>query len=275
MLAPGPTPGECSGPGQAPPFAMLPPMRARAVSLDLFDTLVDLHMEALPEFRLGERVLRGTAGLLHEVAGAPLSASLETFVRELSAVDRELRKTHYAQQRELPTDTRFTALLERFDRRDPDLVAELTRTHMDALVERVRILPHHVEALAALRDRGLRVAVCSNFSHTGTAERVLAEAGLTPHLDSIVISETVGLRKPHSRIFEATLEALGTDPGETLHVGDNLEADVGGAAALGMPSVWITRRVSDPAAALGGFEGPRPQHVIADLDELPGLVDAS
>jgi FMN phosphatase YigB (HAD superfamily) len=48
-------------------------------------------------------------------------------------------------------------------------------------------------------------------------------------------------------------------------VGDNLAADVAGAAALGIRTVWITRRVADPAAALAKHTGARPDHQIADL----------
>jgi hypothetical protein len=39
-----------------------------------------------------------------------------------------------------------------------------------------------------------------------------------------------------------------------------------------MRTAWITRRVADPDAALAGFEGPRPDFVLADLRELLPLV---
>jgi putative hydrolase of the HAD superfamily len=84
----------------------------------------------------------------------------------------------------------------------------------------------------------------------------------------------VGWRKPRREIFEALLGDLGLAPGDVLHVGDNLEADVGGAAALGMRTAWLTRRVSDPSAARERYPGPPPDFTIADLAELPALLDA-
>ena len=45
-------------------------------------------------------------------------------------------------------------------------------------------------------------------------------------------------------------------PEELLHVGDNLVADIEGAATLGMRTVWLTRKVKDPDAALAAYEGP-------------------
>jgi putative hydrolase of the HAD superfamily len=118
----------------------------------------------------------------------------------------------------------------------------------------------------------VRLAVCSNFSHSQTAFAVLEAAGLRWSFDAVVISDAVGFRKPRPEIFRATLGALGTEPEETLHVGDNLAADVAGAAALGMRTAWITRRVAKADEALAKHAGAKPDHVLADLRELFEIV---
>ena len=71
------------------------------------------------------------------------------------------------------------------------------------------------------------------------------------------------------------LDELGVSPAETIHVGDSLRADVGGAAALGIRTVWITRRIADPSAALAAHRGPPPDWSIHDLAELPRLLEQS
>ena len=40
-----------------------------------------------------------------------------------------------------------------------------------------------------------------------------------------------------------------------------------------MRTAWLTRRIPDPAAARARYEGPPPDHVIADLEELEALLD--
>jgi putative hydrolase of the HAD superfamily len=127
--------------------------------------------------------------------------------------------------------------------------------------------------LARLQAR-FALGVCSNFSHAATARRVLEEHRLAGAFRAVVVSEEVGLRKPRPEIFVALLEALGVEPGAVLHVGDRLEEDVAGAAALGMRTAWITRRCPDVAGTLRGHRGPAPDHVIADLAELPALLGA-
>jgi FMN phosphatase YigB (HAD superfamily) len=148
----------------------------------------------------------------------------------------------------------------------------MTEIHMGVLHEHTEIPGHHAELLAALGGRA-GLGLCSNFSHTPTARRILAEAGFEPHLRAVAISDAVGWRKPRGEIFEAVLGELDARPEEVLHVGDSLRADVGGAAALGIRSVWVTRRIRDPERRLREHEGPTPDFVVADLAELGPLLD--
>jgi putative hydrolase of the HAD superfamily len=257
----------------------------RAVVFDLFDTLVDLHIEKIQPVEVHGRRVAGTAPALHEALGRALPGiDFDRFVETLGEVDREFRESRYAQGLELPTLERFETFLERLEgvasglpsrgsSARAELAELLTQVHMDALHAQVRALDHHPELLASLRAR-VPLALCSNFSHTPTALRVLQESQLHDHLDVLVVSDATGIRKPRPEIFQEVLEALGTAPEETLHVGDNLAADVGGAHALGMRTAWVTRRVADPAERLRKHLGPAPDHEIADLSELVELLDA-
>jgi len=197
----------------------------------------------------------------------------ECFSRELASVDRECRERLLGEGREYPTLERFQTLLGRLGLANDGLAEQLTQTHMGLLRQTARFHPHHVEVLSELH-RSVRIGVCSNFSHSPTARDLIEKAGLSPHIDVIVISEDVGIRKPRREIFEAALSGLGTEREDTLHVGDNLRADVEGAAASGITPVWITRRVSNPEEALGSYTGPSPVHTIQDLSELLRLASS-
>jgi putative hydrolase of the HAD superfamily len=118
-----------------------------------------------------------------------------------------------------------------------------------------------VPAVEALRRRGLRLAVVSNWDSRLT--RILEEHGLRTRFDTVVISAEVGWRKPHPAIFRRTLEALGVAPGEVLHVGDSVGDDVEGARAAGVRPVLLDR------AGTKRIEGCA---VIRGLGELAGLV---
>ena len=252
--------------------AILLDMAIRALSFDLFDTLVDLDMENLPRVVVGGRELRSTIGELFEEAREDVDLDLDQFAGILMEVDKTLRQSAYRDDRELPTLHRFEALCERMGASVTELPQRLTDVHMGLIAERATLPSGHPEVMAALAERA-QLALCSNFSYAPTALALLEDFGLSSHFDSIVISETVGRRKPHAEIFEVVLGELGVSPEETLHVGDNLVADVRGAAALGMRTAWITRRVRDPESALSEYDGPAPDFQIRDLAELAAILD--
>jgi putative hydrolase of the HAD superfamily len=246
----------------------------RAVVFDLFDTLVDLHYDRLPRDEHQGRPVPPTARALHSAVAQRTDIDFATFLAVASAVDEEFRVTRYAQNLELPTEERFQAMALRFGVDDRDLPGIMTEIHMGAIREQTAAPPHHAEILADIGSR-VRIGLCSNFSHSATALRILDESGLRPHFDSIIISDAVGIRKPHPDIFRAVLDELDVAPDEALHVGDNLRADVDGAASCGIPTVWITRRVRDANRQLSEHSGARPEFVIEDLKEIAELLDRS
>ena len=228
-------------------------------------------MERLPLVEIGGRRIPSTYGLLHAASVPWHGLDFETFATQLGRVDRDLRDVLRLEHREVATLERFRSFGRSIGHPDDALARVLTDAHMGELRRHLRFHPHHAGVLARLRGR-VRLAVCSNFSHSDTARAVLADAGLLTHFDAVVISMDVGIRKPRPEIFRAALESLDAAPEETLHVGDNLEADVAGAAALGIRPVWITRCVGDPEAAIEAYTGARPAHAIADLAELETLI---
>ena len=248
-------------------------MPLRAIVFDLFDTLVDLRWERLPVIEHEGRKLPASTSALHERVRSRCDIGLGAFVENLIAGDREFAESHYRHDREVPTELRMGNLLRKLGIEDDALARELTRLHMGVLRSGVERLDHHGAVLDALRG-GQRLGLCSNFSHSETALAVLEDAGLRERLDpgALVVSDAFGLRKPRAEIFAEVVSRLGVAPAETLHVGDSLRADVAGAAQAGLRTAWITRRVKDSDAALAAHEGARPDFVISDLAELPGLV---
>lgn len=247
-------------------------MALRAILFDLFDTLVDVHMDQLPRVEVAGRRFPSTLGALYLAAQAWTDAPFDEFALALLASDADLHKSHYALGRELPTRLRFEVFCRGFAIEAPEAPDVLTRTHMAGVRGQVRALAHHPALLDHLRGR-FALGVVSNFSHTPTALDVLRDAKLLAHLDPVVVSEDVGVRKPRPEIFQAALARLGLAPEEVVHVGDDLQADVAGAADLGLRTVWVTRRKADPDALLAAHTGARPTHRLADLADLPAWLE--
>ena len=246
----------------------------RGIVFDLFDTLVDQNHRRLAPTEVDGRRIAATLPDLHAFAReqAGIAHSLLEFADLLDGVDAAFRPTTIDVGVELATVDRFAALARGLGCGEvAALAAGLTRVHMGALRGAVTVPDHHELVLLTLAAQ-FRLGLCSNFSDGETARAVIGEAGFLPHLRSLVISEEVGIRKPRPEIFEAVAEGLGLEPREILHVGDSLEADIAGAAAVGMRTVWLTRRIREPEAKLARYRGPRPDFALDDLRDLPVLM---
>ena len=249
----------------------------RAIVFDLFDTLVDQNHERLPLVEFEGRRLSATTPRLHRYATETLdlALSLADFADLQREVDRSLFRETLKKGLELPTLRRFGVLAERLglgvSADATDAANAMTEIHMGMLRDAVSVPDLHEAVLAALAVDH-RLALCSNFSHAATARAILDEAGFSDHLESVVISDEIGIRKPRPEIFEAVARSIECLPSEILHVGDSLKADVAGAAACGMRTVWVTRQIDDPDAQLEDYGGPRPDFALEDLADLPVLV---
>jgi putative hydrolase of the HAD superfamily len=232
-------------------------------------------MGGLPRLSIAGREVPTTAGAVHAALLRHAPVSLDALAAALAETDRALRPQFWERDRELPTPLRFAHVLARLGVPDPQgaVSAELTSAHMDLLVGIARTPPHHAAVLDRLRAR-VRLGLCSNWSWSPAALVILEREDLRRRLDALAISHDVGLRKPRPEPFAAALGALGVPASEAIHVGDNLEADVAGAAAAGLRTVWITRCVADPEAARARAPAIRPDWVVRDLAELEAIVAA-
>jgi HAD superfamily hydrolase (TIGR01509 family) len=100
--------------------------------------------------------------------------------------------------------------------------------------------------LARLAASGRRLAILSNWPLAATVDRYAEARGWLPSLRAIVVSQRVGVIKPHPAIYAAARAAVGEPPAASiLHVGDDWAADVAGATAAGWRTALVTERPSD------------------------------
>ena len=83
-----------------------------------------------------------------------------------------------------------------------------------------------------------------------------------------VDAEVVG--KPSRTYFEAALAELGAEPQDAVMVGDDVEADVGGAKAIGLRGILV-RTGKFREETLAGAD-PKPDAVLDSLTDVPGLL---
>ena len=101
------------------------------------------------------------------------------------------------------------------------------------------VFPEVPAVLRALRERGLRLAVVSNWDVRLPA--LLERVGLAAAFDTVVVSGLEGVEKPAPEIFLRAAARLGVAPAACLHAGDSPLDDYRGAAGAGMRPVLVDR----------------------------------
>ena len=119
--------------------------------------------------------------------------------------------------------------------------------------------------LAALKARGLRLAILSN-GEPKMLEAAARSAGIIDLLDAILSVEEVKIFKPSPRVYQLAPEHLRVRPGELGFVSSN-GWDVAGAASTGLQTFWIQRQAAEPPEELG-FPADHTVSTITDLDAL-------
>jgi HAD superfamily hydrolase (TIGR01509 family) len=103
----------------------------------------------------------------------------------------------------------------------------------------VQLYPDTLDVLAALKAHGLLVGINTNRPCTAATHLPgLRDFGIAPYIDAVVCSGDTGYVKPHPSTFELVLERLGVSAPEAAMVGDTAAADMRGAKAVGMRTVW-------------------------------------
>ena len=126
-----------------------------------------------------------------------------------------------------------------------------------------------IGTLRTLRQSGLKISIISNTGRTWGRflRQVQEKVGMGDLFDHRTWSDEARVRKPAAEIFEITLEALEVEAEEAVHVGDDVDADVGGAKGAGLRAVWYD------TGKWPGADGARADAVVHSWRELPAALE--
>lgn len=232
----------------------------KAVTLDLWNTLLeDKHFTAR-RLRVTEEILRG-----HGHSFSPEE------VREASrSAARAYRKMWEEDHRHMAIDRRIRHMLRELDvEPEAGLVGEMIARYEGCFLEDPPILKEGVEeTLNGLRGRFLLGIISDTGVTPGSVIREhLSRVGLLDRFSSTVFSDETGYAKPHPVQFQRALEELGVQPHEAIHVGDLIRTDIAGAKAAGMKTVWVqTEGKTAP-------DNDQPDYTVFRLDQVLSIPE--
>ncbi|NJE04638.1 TIGR02253 family HAD-type hydrolase [Thermococcus sp. M36] len=192
----------------------------KVVFFDLDDTIVDTT-------RLAEMARRN---------------AIENMVRHGLPVDFD---TAYQELLELISEygsnfsRHFDYLLRRLEvPYDPKLVAAGVISYHNTKFAYLRTVKGVRRVLLDLQRAGYRLGIITDGDPIKQWEKIL-RLELDAYFDKVFISDHLGVKKPHPKIFKKALRKMGVEPEEAVMVGDRLYSDIYGAKQVGMITVWF------------------------------------
>jgi putative hydrolase of the HAD superfamily len=237
----------------------------KAVTFDWWHTIVEPHGEDWEAFSRAMRIEGIEAVLrLYELDTAPavLAKAYDDWTDALTDVWQE-NKDHTPEQQVLG----YLSAAGLSDKATPELLQALEEPFGAPLVSRPPAMyTDFVEVASEMRRANIALGLVSNTGRTWGKflRRVQREMGIDSLFDSLAFSDELGHRKPAPEIYTAALMSLGVVPQETVHVGDDPEADIRGAQAAGMRAVFYDKT--------GGTEADFADARIRSFSDLPEVL---
>ncbi len=126
-------------------------------------------------------------------------------------------------------------------------------------------------AFRMLMNGAVLLAMHTNL-YWRTASGLQLDSGPFVHALEIATGQhATVLGKPHRAFFEEALSLLGVTANESLMVGDDIENDIGGAQAAGIPGVLVCtgkHRADSPL-----LERVRPDAILPSIAALPAYLE--
>ncbi|CAM4376332.1 HAD family hydrolase [Paenibacillus tarimensis] len=225
----------------------------KAVFFDLDDTLYD---QLIPFHNAAERYVPGEL-----LAKVPASDLFRTMRKHSDALWEPYLRG------ELPLDVmRVQRIQKAFAEFDIHLEEEACSKIQDEYLAeqgRIKLLPGIADCLTELKQSGWTIGVITNgpAEHQRRKAAALQIDWFIPE-EHIFISGAVGIAKPDARIFEHANRVTGTQPENSIYIGDSWANDVVGARAAGWQCIWYNKRGAEPG------EGQMPEVTVTTFEGL-------
>lgn len=142
---------------------------------------------------------------------------------------------------------------------DEPLARRMDILFLEALPSRNILFPYTIEILNYLRDKGYLLHMITNGFEKVQLKKI-ENAGLHGYFRAVITSEGSNSIKPQKEIFEYAFRQAGAEPGESIMIGDSIEADIQGAINAGIDQVFVNHTGIVPAI--------KPTYTVTSLKEL-------
>jgi len=193
---------------------------------------------------------------------ASLSINVDDFIIKYKLINEELW-TEYEKgliTKEQLRSLRFNRTLLRFNIVRPELADEISIYYIENSPYQTTLLPHTIKVLDYLVDNYKLHIITNGFEEVQYIK--LKQSGIGGYFKEVILSEKVGVKKPHPLIFKHAFKKASAKSSNSLMIGDNLYADIYGAKRVKMDHIYFNH-----------YNEPHNEKVDKEINCLSELLD--
>ena len=238
-------------------------MTTKAILFDYIGTLVQLRNYSME---------RSKAKLHSALCEAGLSTDIDEFMDAYSKAHERHRLVRYEKLKEVTNAIWVSEALCNLHCNvtvDDSRLKSALNIFFQDFIGTLELRPHAKQLLKKTSEN-FKVGLVSNFTYAPAIYASLRKLGINTFFSAVVVSESVGWRKPHQTIFTKALRMLRVKPEEAVFVGDSPKEDIEGAMKVGMRTVFVCSGFSK----LADLENCalKPDMIVQELPELCGKL---
>lgn len=124
-------------------------------------------------------------------------------------------------------------------------VDALASSYIDELPKDNHLHEGTIDVLTYLSEKKYKLHIITNgFEEVQFLK--LKNSNIDNYFDTVTTSEEVGVKKPNRLVFERALQKANAIPVKSVMIGDTFEADIMGAEAVGMHTLFYNYRKINP-----------------------------
>jgi len=123
--------------------------------------------------------------------------------------------------------------------------SQFEEDYLNLCPQKTNLFPYAIEVLEYLQNKYVLHLISNGFKKA--SETKIATTGISKYFTQIIISENVGVHKPHPQIFNYALNGALAEKSESVMIGDSIEADIRGAQNFGIDAIFFNpNRINTP-----------------------------
>lgn len=235
---------------------------------DLYGTLVDIHTNETKA-----SLWKNMASVFSLMGAAYTPDELKKRYKELAAQEskRELLlvKEHFQDESLTEEETEiqlenvfFNLLSDKGVEAEESWLAQTGITFRSLSLSYIRLYDGVPELLQRLKEHGKKVYLLSNAQRMFT-EPEMRMLGIYDSFDGILLSSDAGVKKPSFYFYDTLFQKYGLKKEESIMIGNEYRADIQGALAYGIDSMYIFTAQS----------GKRPRSLPENCREIASIAE--